>query len=313
MSFLEDKRVAVTGGAGFLGRHVVQQLKARGVEDKNIVVPRSKRFDLRRWEDCQKVCAGADIVIHLAAKVGGIGFNRRNPATLFYDNAIMGIQLMEAARQAGVGKYVTVATVCSYPKFTHVPFKEEEIWNGYPEETNAPYGIAKKNQFVQADAYRRQYGFNAIVLVPVNLYGPYDNFDLEDSHVVPALIRKMIEARRTNARTVELWGTGSASREFLYVDDCAQGIVLATERYNSSEPVNLGTGVEIKIKDLAELIKGLTGYEGKIVWDPSKPDGQPRRCLDVSRAKERFGFEARTSFEYGLKKTIAWYENAFPK
>lgn len=313
MSFLEDKRVAVTGGAGFLGRHVVQQLKAKGVEDKNIVVPRSKRSDLRRWEDCQKVCAGADIVIHLAAKVGGIGFNRRNPATLFYDNAIMGIQLMEAARQAGVEKYVTVATVCSYPKFTPVPFKEEEIWNGYPEETNAPYGIAKKNQFVQADAYRRQYGFNAIVLVPVNLYGPYDNFDLEDSHVVPALIRKMIEARRTNARTVELWGTGNASREFLFVDDCAQGIVLATERYNSSEPVNLGTGVEIKIKDLAELIRGLTGYEGKIVWDPTKPDGQPRRCLDVSRAKERFGFEARTSFEDGLKKTIAWYENAFPK
>ena len=313
MSFLEDKRIAITGGAGFLGRHVVQQLKAKGVEDKNIVVPRSKRSDLRRWEDCQKVCAGADIVIHLAAKVGGIGFNRRNPATLFYDNAIMGIQLMEAARQAGVEKYVTVATVCSYPKFTPVPFKEEEIWNGYPEETNAPYGIAKKNQFVQADAYRRQYGFNAIVLVPVNLYGPYDNFDLEDSHVVPALIRKMIEARRTNARTVELWGTGNASREFLFVDDCAQGIVLATERYNSSEPVNLGTGVEIKIKDLAELIRGLTGYEGKIVWDPTKPDGQPRRCLDVSRAKERFGFEARTSFEDGLKKTIAWYENAFPK
>jgi len=313
MSFLEDKRVAVTGGAGFLGRHVVQQLKAKGVEDKNIVVPRSKRSDLRRWEDCQKVCAGADIVIHLAAKVGGIGFNRRNPATLFYDNAIMGIQLMEAARQAGVEKYVTVATVCSYPKFTPVPFKEEEIWNGYPEETNAPYGIAKKNQFVQADAYRRQYGFNAIVLVPVNLYGPYDNFDLEDSHVVPALIRKMIEARRTNARTVELWGTGNASREFLFVDDCAQGIVLATERYNSSEPVNLGTGVEIKIKDLAELIRGLTGYEGKIVWDPTKPDGQPRRCLDVSRAKERFGFEARTSFDDGLKKTIAWYESAFPK
>jgi len=313
MSFLEDKRIAITGGAGFLGRHVVQQLKAKGVEDKNIVVPRSKRSDLRRWEDCQKVCAGADIVIHLAAKVGGIGFNRRNPATLFYDNAIMGIQLMEAARQAGVEKYVTVATVCSYPKFTPVPFKEEEIWNGYPEETNAPYGIAKKNQFVQADAYRRQYGFNAIVLVPVNLYGPYDNFDLEDSHVVPALIRKMIEARRTNARTVELWGTGNASREFLFVDDCAQGIVLATERYNSSEPVNLGTGVEIKIKDLAELIRGLTGYEGKIVWDPTKPDGQPRRCLDVSRAKERFGFEARTSFDDGLKKTIAWYESAFPK
>jgi GDP-L-fucose synthase len=312
MSYLEGKRIAVTGGAGFLGRHVVAQLKSRGVEEKDIQVPRSSRLDLRRWEDCTKVCQEADVIIHLAARVGGIGFNRRNPATLFYDNAIMCIQLMEAARQAKVSKYVAVATVCSYPKYTPVPFKEEDIWNGYPEETNAPYGIAKKNQFVQADTYRRQYGLNAVVLVPVNLYGPGDNFDLEDSHVIPALVRKMVEARRTKAPTVELWGTGSATREFLYVEDAAEGIVLAAERYNSSEPVNLGTGKEIKILELAELVQQLTGYEGKIVWDPTKPDGQPRRCLDVSKARERFGFEARTPLEDGLRSTIAWFEDHFP-
>jgi GDP-L-fucose synthase len=305
---LAGKRILITGGAGFLGRQVVNKLIGYGVDQDDVSVPRSKELDLRKWDSCAKVVEGADIVIHLAAKVGGIGYNRRNPATLFYDNAIMGIQLMEAARQAKVEKYVTVATVCSYPKFTPVPFKEEDIWNGYPEETNAPYGIAKKTQFVQADAYRRQYGFNAIVLIPVNLYGPGDNFNLEDSHVIPALIRKMVEAKRRRDPNVILWGTGNASREFLYVEDCAEAIVLATERYDSSDPVNLGSGIEIKIRELAELIKRVVKFEGEIVWDPTRPDGQPRRCLEVSKARERFGFEAKTPFEAGLERTVQWFE-----
>jgi GDP-L-fucose synthase len=308
---LVGKRIMVTGGAGFLGRQVVKKLRERGVDKKDIIIPRSRDQDLRKWDSCAKAVNGNDIVIHLAAKVGGIGYNRRNPATLFYDNAIMGIQLMEAARQAEVEKYVTVATVCSYPKFTPVPFKEEDIWNGYPEETNAPYGIAKKSQFVQADAYRRQYGFNAIVLIPVNLYGPWDNFDLEDSHVIPALIRKMVDANRRRDRQVVLWGTGNASREFLYVEDCAEAIVLATERYDSSEPVNLGSGKEIKIRDLSQIIKGAVGYEGEIEWDTTKPDGQPRRCLDVSKARERFGFVAKTPFEVGLHRTVHWFEEHY--
>jgi GDP-L-fucose synthase len=308
---LVGKRIMVTGGAGFLGRQVVKKLRERGVDKKDIIIPRSRDQDLRKWDSCAKAVNGNDIVIHLAAKVGGIGYNRRNPATLFYDNAIMGIQLMEAARQAEVEKYVTVATVCSYPKFTPVPFKEEDIWNGYPEETNAPYGIAKKSQFVQADAYRRQYGFNAIVLIPVNLYGPWDNFDLEDSHVIPALIRKMVDANRRRDRQVVLWGTGNASREFLYVEDCAEAIVLATERYDSSEPVNLGSGKEIKIRDLSQIIKGAVGYEGEIEWDTTKPDGQPRRCLDVSKARERFGFVAKTPFEVGLQRTVHWFEEHY--
>lgn len=308
MTELVGKRIVVTGGAGFLGRQVVKKLRERGVEERDIIVPRSHEQDLRKWDCCTKVIDGADIVIHLAAKVGGIGYNRRNPATLFYDNAIMGIQLMEAARQAGIEKYVTVATVCSYPKFTPVPFREEDVWNGYPEETNAPYGIAKKNQFVQAETYRRQHGFNAVVLIPVNLYGPWDNFDLEDSHVIPALIRKMVEAKRRRDPNVVLWGTGQASREFLYVEDCAEGIILATERYDSSEPVNLGSGKEIKIRDLAEVIKRVVKFEGEIEFDPTKPDGQPRRCLDVSKARERFGFVATTPFEIGLEKTVKWFE-----
>jgi GDP-L-fucose synthase len=308
---LVGKRILVTGGAGFLGRQVVKKLREKGVDQNDIMIPRSKEQDLRKWDSCAKAVDGIDIVIHLAAKVGGIGYNSRNPASLFYDNAIMGIQLMEAARQARVEKYVTVATVCSYPKLTPTPFKEEDIWNGYPEETNAPYGIAKKNQFVQADAYRRQYGFNAIVLIPVNLYGPWDNFDLEDSHVIPALLRKMVEAKRRQDPKVILWGTGNASREFLYVEDCAEGIVLATERYDSSEPVNLGSGKEIKIRDLAEVIKRVVKFGGEIEWDPTRPDGQPRRCLDVSKARERFGFVATTPFEAGLEKTVQWFEGHY--
>jgi len=248
-----------------------------------------------------------DVVIHLAAKVGGIGYNRENPATLFYDNAMMGIQLMEAARLEGVEKFVQVGTVCAYPKYTPVPFKEEDLWEGYPEETNAPYGVAKKMLLVQAQAYREQYGFNAIYLLPVNLYGPRDNFDPESSHVIPALIRKFVDAKKEGSDTVEVWGTGSASREFLYVDDAARGIVLATERYNKPDPVNLGSGMEITIRDLVALIGELTGFDGEIVWDATKPDGQPRRCLDVSRAREEFGFESEMGFREGLKRTIEWY------
>jgi len=308
MDFWKGKKVVLTGGAGFLGRHVLERLEAHGASKDNVFIPRSKEFDLRKGETCMEVTKDADLVIHLAARVGGIGFNRRSPGNLFFDNAMMCIQMMEAARLNRVGKYVTLATVCSYPKFTPVPFKEEDIWDGYPEETNAPYGIAKKTQFVQADAYRRQYGFNAIVLVPVNLYGPWDNFDLEDSHVIPALVRKMVEAKRQDQKQVEVWGTGRASREFLYVEDAAEAVVLASERYDSSEPVNIGTGKEISIKELAETIAELAGYEGELIWDASKPDGQPRRCLDVSKAKERFGFEAKMPFRTGLKKTIEWFE-----
>jgi len=308
MSFWDDKKVLVTGGAGFLGSFVVEKLIERGVPEENIRVPRSRELDLRKWENCIKAVEGVDVVIHLAARVGGIGFNRKYPATLFYDNAIMGIQLMEAARLAEVEKYVAIGTVCAYPKFTPVPFKEEDLWNGYPEETNAPYGIAKKIQLVQAQAYRQQYGFNAIFLLPVNLYGPRDNFHLEHSHVIPALIRKMVDARIEGRDEIVVWGTGKPSREFLYVEDAAEGILLATEKYNKSDPVNLGSGMEITIRDLVSLIAELTEYEGKIIWDTSKPDGQPRRCLDVSRAEREFGFKAKTDFREGLKKTIEWYE-----
>lgn len=308
MMFWEDKTVLVTGGAGFLGSALVRTLEQRGLAKENIRVPRSRDLDLRQWENCVEAVRDVDLVIHLAAKVGGIGYNMANPGSLFYDNAVMGIQLMEAARQAGVRKFVAVGTICAYPKFTPVPFREEELWNGYPEETNAPYGLAKKMLLVQAQAYRQQYGFNAIYLLPVNLYGPGDNFDPASSHVIPALIKKFVEAVETGAESVEVWGTGSASREFLYVDDAAEGIALAAERYDRPDPVNLGAGFEITIRDLATLIADLTGFTGEIVWDTTKPDGQPRRCLDVSRAEREFGFRAKVDFREGLERTIEWYK-----
>ena len=304
---LLDTDIVVTGGAGFLGSAVVNKLVSLGVSAKRIVVPRSAKHDLRIASNCASVVEGADIVIHLAAKVGGIGFNRNNPGSLFYDTAIMGIQMMEASRLAAVKKFVTIGTVCAYPKYTPVPFKEADLWNGYPEETNAPYGLAKKMLLVQAQSYRKQYGFNAIYLLPVNLYGPKDNFDLESSHVIPALIRRFAEAHDEKANHVTLWGTGNASREFLYVDDAAEGIVLATQKYDKPEPVNLGAGFEIRIRDLAELVSRLVGFSGEIRWDSSKPDGQPRRMLETSMAEIEFGFKAKTKFEDGLKKTIDWY------
>lgn len=308
MSFFENKKILVTGGAGFLGSNVVKQLLAAGAKQENIVIPRSREIDLRVWENCLKVTKDIDVVIHLAAKVGGIGYNMGNPGSLFYDNAIMGIQLMEAARLNNVGKFVAVGTICAYPKFTPVPFQEKDLWYGYPEETNAPYGLAKKMMLVQAQSYRQQYGFNAIYLLPVNLYGPGDNFNPESSHVIPALIKKFVDAKESGSNKVEVWGTGAASREFLYVEDAAKAIVLAAERYNSPEPVNIGSCMEITIKDLVELIGKLTGFTGEIVWDTAKPDGQPRRCLDVSVAENGFGFRAAVPFEEGLKKTIEWYE-----
>jgi len=311
MDFWSNKKILVTGGAGFLGRFVVEKLIEKGVNKDNIEIPRSRTCDLRERENCKKVVKGKDIVIHLAAVVGGIEANRKNPAKFFYDNAIMGIQLIHESWQAGVEKFVAVGTVCAYPKYTPVPFKEEDLWNGYPEETNAPYGLAKKMLLVQCNAYRQQYGFNGIFLLPVNIYGPGDNFDLESSHVIPALIRKFIDAVQNGKNEVVLWGTGEASREFLYVEDAAEAIVLATERYNKPEPINIGAGFEIKIKDLATLIAKLTGFKGKIVWDTSKPDGQPKRCLDVSKAEREFGFKAKTSFEEGLKKTIDWFKQHY--
>ena len=307
MTFLENRRILITGGAGFLGSHLVSELENRGVSSSRIRIPRSRDTDLRRWEHCVRAVDGQDIVIHLAAKVGGIGFNRENPATLFYDNAIMGIQLIEAARQAGVEKCIIVGTVCAYPKFTPVPFSENDLWNGYPEETNAPYGLAKKMLLVQSQAYREQYGFNSIYLLPVNLYGPGDNFDPESSHVIPALIRKFVEAVDEGRDTVEVWGTGAASREFIYVQDAARAIAMASEKYNGPEPVNIGSGMEIRISELVTMIAGLTGYTGNVIWDTTKPDGQPRRCLDVSRAKEEFGFSAEKGFMEGLQETVVWY------
>jgi GDP-L-fucose synthase len=307
--FWDSRRVMVTGGAGFLGSSVVRYLQAAGA--RYVSVPRSSSYDLRTRDGVDRAFADfePELVIHLAAIVGGIGANRQNPGRFFYDNAIMGIELMEQARRAGVAKFVAVGTVCAYPKFTPVPFQEENIWNGYPEETNAPYGLAKKMLLVQAQAYRDQYGFDAIYLLPVNLYGPGDNFDPASSHVIPALIKKCIEARDRGDKAIDVWGTGSASREFLYVDDAAEGIVLAAERYDGREPVNLGVGHEITIKELVGLIAHLTGFEGEIRWDSTKPDGQPRRALDVSRARDRFGFVSRTSLEDGLHRTIAWYES----
>ncbi|MFC2035002.1 GDP-L-fucose synthase family protein [Chloroflexota bacterium] len=309
MTFWDNKRVLVTGGAGFLGSFVVEKILEKGVHKEDILVPRSNDIDLRERENCIRSVENIDIVIHMAAKVGGIGYNQAYPASLFYDNAIMGLQMMEAARQEGVKKFVAIGTVCAYPKFTPVPFREEELWNGYPEETNAPYGLAKKMMLVQSSTYRQQYEFNSIFLLPVNLYGPRDNFNLESSHVIPALIRKFTNAIMHNEKEVKVWGTGQASREFLYVEDAAMGIVLATERYEKADPVNIGAGFELKISDLVDLVAELTGFNGEVRWDASKPDGQLRRRLDTSKAKKEFGFEAKTALREGLIKTIDWYKN----
>ena len=304
---LSTKRICVTGGAGFLGQHLVRNLQSKGAHD--IFIPRYPEYDLVKSEDIARMLADAqpDIIIHLAAHVGGIGANLARPAEFFYDNLMMGVQLMHQAWQRGVEKVVALGTICAYPKFTPIPFKEEHLWDGYPEETNAPYGLAKKMLLVQSQAYRQQYGFNSIFLLPVNLYGPGDNFDLASSHVIPALIRKCIEAKEQGADEIVAWGDGSPTREFLYVEDAAEGIALATQYYNRSDPVNLGSNFEISIKDLTELIARLTGFEGRVRWDTSKPNGQPRRKLDTTRAKEYFGFSARTNFEDGLRKTINWY------
>ena len=304
---LSTKRICVTGGAGFLGQHLVRNLQSKGAHD--IFIPRYPEYDLVKGEDIARMLADAqpDITIHLAAHVGGIGANLARPAEFFYDNLMMGVQLMHQAWQRGVEKVVALGTICAYPKFTPIPFKEEHLWDGYPEETNAPYGLAKKMLLVQSQAYRQQYGFNSIFLLPVNLYGPGDNFDLASSHVIPALIRKCIEAKEQGADEIVAWGDGSPTREFIYVEDAAEGIALATQYYNRSDPVNLGSNFEISIKDLTELIARLTGFEGRVRWDTSKPNGQPRRKLDTTRAKEYFGFSAKTNFEDGLRKTIDWY------
>ncbi len=307
MGILAGKTVVVTGGAGFLGREVCRVL--RSYRPREIVVPRSAEWDLRDRRQIGRLFeqTSPQVVIHLAAVVGGIGANRANPGRYFYDNAIMGIELLEQARRFGVEKYVALGTICSYPKFTPVPFREEDLWNGFPEETNAPYGLAKKMLTVQAQAYRQQYGLNAITLLPVNLYGPGDNFDLETSHVIPALVRKVVEAQNTGQSWITVWGTGNASREFLFVRDAATAVGLATEHYNQPEPVNVGSGMEIRIAELVALICRVCGYRGEIRWDASKPDGQPRRCLDTSRAEASFGFRATTDFEAGLRETVEWY------
>ena len=312
MSIEKHEKIVITGGAGFLGSFLIEKLKARGYS--NIFVPQIETCDLTGEADVERLYAQQkpSVVIHLAAQVGGIGANRENPGRFFYANMIMGVHLIEHARRVGLKKFVQIGTICAYPKFTPVPFKEADLWNGYPEETNAPYGIAKKALLVMCQAYRQQYGLNAIYLLPVNLYGPRDNFDLNSSHVIPALIRKCVEAKRKNATHIEAWGTGSASREFLYVEDAAEGITLTMEKYDSPEPMNLGSGREITIKALTELIVRLTGFKGDIRWDPTKPDGQPRRCLDVTRAKSEIGFVAQTPFEEGLKRTIQWFEQRYP-
>ena len=306
-SFFENRRIVITGGAGFLGRYVIEGLEKRGC--KNILVPAIEDYDLTKMDNVVRMYdeMNPDVVIHLAAVVGGIGANREHPGKFFYENLIMGIQLIEAGRLSETEKFVAIGTICAYPKFTPVPFKEEDIWNGYPEETNAPYGLAKKMLLAQSQAYRQEYDFNSIFLLPVNLYGPGDNFDPSSSHVIPALIKKCVDAIEAGDDHIVCWGTGEVTREFIYASDAAEGILLATEHYNEPEPVNIGAGFEIKIKDLTEKIVDLTGFSGEIRWDSSKPDGQPRRRLDVSRAKESFGFEAGTSFDEGLKATVDWY------
>ncbi|HYN85822.1 MAG TPA: GDP-L-fucose synthase [Pyrinomonadaceae bacterium] len=304
-------RVVVTGGAGFLGRFIVERLKSTdGVAE--VFVPRSREYDLVKADDIRRLLDDTrpDLVVHLAAVVGGIGANQKNPGRFFYENLMMGTQLIEQSRLAGVEKFVALGTVCAYPKFTPTPFKEDDLWDGYPEETNAPYGLAKKMMLVQSQSYRQQYGYNSIFLLPANLYGPFDNFDLESSHVIPALIRKCVEARREGRPYIEAWGTGEASREFLYVEDCADGILRAAAVYDESDPVNIGTGSEIKIRDLVETIARLTRFDGEIRWQTDKPDGQPRRRLDTARASERFGFRARVTLEEGLRRTIDWYESS---
>lgn len=308
-AFWENKRVVVTGGAGFLGSCVVGRLQERGCSQ--VIVPRSRQYDLVQMAAVQQLYADArpDVVIHLAARVGGIGANQANPGRFFYDNLMMGTQLIEVGRQRGIKKFVALGTICAYPKFAPIPFKEDDIWNGYPEETNAPYGLAKKMMLVQSQAYRQQYGFNSIVLFPVNLYGPRDNFDLETSHVIPALIRKCVQAKESGSSSFTLWGDGSPSREFLYVEDAAEGILSAAETYDGDLPVNLGTGEEVTIRNLAGLIADEVGFTGRIEWDTTKPNGQPRRCLDVSRAKQLFGFQARHNLRDGLHKTIRWFSD----
>lgn len=311
---ISSKKYLLTGGSGFLGKYVYSKLIQRGVDKKNIIIPRSSEYDLRKWDNCIRLLENVDIVIHLAANVGGIGYNIKYPGTLFYDNAVMGIQLMEAARQKNIEKFVATGTVCAYPNLTDVPFKEEDLWNGFPEITNAPYGIAKKILHVQSESYRKQYGFNSVFLLPVNLYGPGDHFHLEHSHVIPALIMKFVDAMENNIENVTVWGSGKPSREFLYVEDAAEAIILALENYNRSDPVNLGSSQEIRIIDLVDLIKDLTGYFGEIIWDHSKPDGQPRRKLDISKAEKELGFRAKTKLDDGLKKTIDWYyQNIYSK
>lgn len=306
---MKDKRITITGGEGFLGRHLIRKMKGKGY--KHLYVADIPKYDLVKLEDIRRMCDDSkpDIVIHLAAKVGGIGFNQENPATLFYENLMMGIQLFHEGYLRNIEKFVAIGTICAYPKYTPVPFKEEDLWNGYPEETNAPYGLAKKMMLVQSQAYRQQYGFNSIFLLPVNLYGPGDNFDPRSSHVIPALIQKCADAIVHNEKEIMVWGTGKATREFFYVEDATEAIILATERYNKSDPVNIGAGFEISIKELVELIVELTGFKGRIIWDTSKPDGQPRRILDTSMAEKEFGFKAKRELREGLRKTIEWYKN----
>ncbi len=306
-NFFKDKKILLTGGAGFVGKHVVEELKLQGALKENIIIPRSKDYDLRKPEVCDMLTKDVGLVIHLAGNVGGIGYNRENPGYLFYDNIMMGVNLIEAARLNKVKKFVQVGTICAYPKYTPVPFREEDLWSGYPEETNAPYGIAKKALLVMVQAYRQQYGFPGIYLLPVNMYGPGDNFNPKSSHVIAALIKKIYDAKKNDDKKIEVWGDGSATREFFYVEDAARAIVMAAEKYDKADPVNIGAGFEISIKDLVTKLIALMEFKGELVWDTTKPNGQPRRCLDTSKAEKEFGFKATTKFDEGLKKTVDWY------